>query len=186
MNRTSGFTLIELIVVIVIIGILSAIAAPKFMNLQSEARLSAIQGLVASLKSSVNMSYSEAVIQGLDKLPKGHFICVNGEKTADGSSCSNAREKVVLSYGRPSADLESGILNSLNINLSSDLSVESDWYAKVRDTSTPASIYIWPKGTIEPYETADGVFGCAIYYTEAYTSGDVIYNPTITIFDYDC
>lgn len=186
MNRTSGFTLIELVVVIVILGILSASVAPKFMSLQSDARLSAIQGLVASIKSSVNMSYSKAVIQGLEKQPKGKFICVSGGKTADGNSCSNANEKVVLSYGRPSADLNSGILNALDINLSSDLNVDSDWYAKVRDSSTPASIYIWPKGTIEPYETSEGVYGCAVYYTEAYTSGDIVYNPTITIFDYDC
>ena len=45
MKRQSAFTLIELVVVIVILGILALTAAPKFMELQSDARISALKGL---------------------------------------------------------------------------------------------------------------------------------------------
>lgn len=45
MKRISGFTLIELVVAIVILGILSVVAAPKFLGLQSDARAAALKGL---------------------------------------------------------------------------------------------------------------------------------------------
>ena len=45
MKRQSAFTLIELVVVIVILGILALTAAPKFMDLQSDVRISALKGL---------------------------------------------------------------------------------------------------------------------------------------------
>lgn len=47
-----GFTLIELVVVIVILGILAAFAIPRFINISSEARASAVNGLAGSLRST--------------------------------------------------------------------------------------------------------------------------------------
>lgn len=65
-ENSKGFTLIELIVVIVILGILAAVAAPKFMDLQSDARKASLQGMVASIRSAVNMVKSKAMIQNID------------------------------------------------------------------------------------------------------------------------
>jgi MSHA pilin protein MshA len=61
MKQQSGFTLIELVVVIVILGILAATALPKFVNLTSDARAAANKGLEGAVKSAMNMAYAKAL-----------------------------------------------------------------------------------------------------------------------------
>ena len=57
-----GFTMIELIVVIVIIGILAAVAVPRFMNLQGQAQRSVRDGLTSNLRSAAALAYAQAAI----------------------------------------------------------------------------------------------------------------------------
>lgn len=52
MRRQSGFTIIELVVVIVILGVLSAFAVPRFMSLDQRARVAAVQALGGALQST--------------------------------------------------------------------------------------------------------------------------------------
>jgi prepilin-type N-terminal cleavage/methylation domain-containing protein len=61
---SSGFTLIELIVVIVILGILAVSAAPKFIDLQSDARAATLRGMMGAVKSANSMILGKAVLHG--------------------------------------------------------------------------------------------------------------------------
>ncbi len=62
MNKQAGFTLIELIAVIVILGILAATAIPKFVDLTSDARKAKVNAALASLKSSSGMTHGKFLV----------------------------------------------------------------------------------------------------------------------------
>jgi MSHA pilin protein MshA len=63
-KQQSGFTLIELVVVIVILGILAATALPRFVNLQSEARASAVQGIAGGLRGAIGLVNAKWQVSG--------------------------------------------------------------------------------------------------------------------------
>lgn len=55
MKKQAGFTLVELIVVIVVLGILAATALPKFVNVSTEARVASVNGMTGALRSAVSL-----------------------------------------------------------------------------------------------------------------------------------
>ena len=62
MKNQTGFTLIELVIVIVLLGVLAAIAVPRFVNLEDDAQAAALNASAAAITSAMNINYAGCAV----------------------------------------------------------------------------------------------------------------------------
>lgn len=153
MKRAAGFTLIELVIVIVILGILGAVAAPRFINLQDDAYAANINSLKGSIQSAATLANTKAVLGGWDKTAS-----VDDKKVDEVT--------VQFAYGFPKANAD-GIIKMLQNDSAFTASGETDYNfdtivaGQGEPAATATTIVIYPKGRAAQKTT------CNVTYTQA-------------------
>ncbi|GCF89952.1 type II secretion system protein [Shewanella sp. M-Br] len=178
MKRQQGFTLIELVVVIIILGILAVTAAPKFINLQGDARASTIQGMKGAIQGANSLIYSKAALLGIERAATGSVDVLGN--TVAGTPATGTADDVPVVFGYMAATeaaLEAGMDVAFDAGTSPTEAGSNDWIINVVGNSAT----IWPRGA--PADVATPAASCKIVYTQAASAGAL---PTITLTDNGC
>lgn len=148
MRRTLviGFTLIELIIVIAVLGIISVTAVPKFFNIGADAREAKIRAIEASLHGAIDLFRTKTKMAGID----------NGQIVIDGVTY-----RVINGYPATQRNFDGQ-------NISGLMEVDDTIYQGTYENNTKY-IFWDPKGIKDP---AHNTTLCAVYYSQSQAMGE--------------
>lgn len=169
-NRQTGFSLLELIVVVILIAVLSAVLLQKYFKMRHSANILVLKGSKLSLEGAANLIYSKSLAAGSDNQLSG-MVSIHSAHPLTADSANNLFA-VATRYGYPQ-----GVWAEM-IKIS-ELDPQKWHYSNQPSAAEqqPAAVVLW---------TAQGpgsLANCNIRYQEAIAEG---YRPQISINDAGC
>ena len=170
-TKNAGFTLIELVVVIIVLGVLAVIAAPKFINLKSDANRAAIKSAVGSIKSSVSLFKSKTLTSGNNLTDVVTFSEITG---------SNHQPWAATATG---TGFNAGYATPPEIFKAAGLDV-NDWRYRIYVENGSYAVAAAPKSILDIAQpTASQVKATNCYFNYHWQTAGT---PTITAIDTGC
>ncbi|WP_299568635.1 type II secretion system protein [uncultured Shewanella sp.] len=164
MQRSNGFTLIELVVVIIILGILSVVAAPKFIDLKGDAHTATVEAMAGAIDSTNSLVYSKSAING-----------VEDERSIDAEAIGDEYAGATLVYGSMEAEYET-------LAMFVDGIEDPTAWEVVDNTFLNNSISVYPANHHSIVDGGD----CFVEYTNPQTITGENTPPETTVYTADC
>ena len=163
-KQASGFTLIELVIVITIIGILAAVALPRLIDAQRDARVAKTNAIYGSIRSAAALARSRCELDLAGTAPSPTVV-----------NCASASPKVNMDGTMVDIVNRHPAATAAGIEAAAAL-------APAADGLTPGG-----SATTRTYDVAGGtVPNCRITYQEATLSGTAIVAPVISVVTSGC
>ncbi len=155
--NSKGFTLIELIAVIIVLGIISVTVAPKYIDLKAEAKTATLEAIKASMEGASALVYGKSLIKGNHRVEQTFAV----------------QPKVDIGDGLPDLDINLGHPTGVNTDWERLLDIDDTVYGIAMTTDSSSAIVYFKSDGVQTSTAGD----CLVFYTQA----DVGQKPSVTV-----